>query len=368
MDRRTLLSTLAGSSLVGTAGCLDDPLGTETDTRAPTDETVETTPTDEAVGLSVTNEDDEPHSVSLRVEDGDETLLERTVDVDPGVGRLVEGRLVGEGAYRVVAELDDGPRLDYRWRVTSELGFLDIVVRDGGRLEPRQRAESTPTGGDGDGPYTVSGADDVLTPPNVEIRNWSDEDAVVAVSISHEGDRFFERSFEATTDREVLTEPVVASKAVYRVVAELRSAARRTTSGDVAETDDGRRATYEWNVAGNWPLLAVLVDEDGTLRIGCDWPHETEIAVENADEESRTVAVTLSDGEGVVAEATRTVSPGDGRVRLDVPMGDEFRLRVETEAGTDEAEYIDCYCRSSTAEISIEDGVPTVDSYVAVCE
>lgn len=358
MDRRTLLSTLAGSSLVGAAGCLDDPLGTETDVPAPiettpTDEVVETTPTNEAVGLSVTNEDDEPHSVSLRVEHGDETLLERTVEVNSGVGRLVEGRLVGEGTYRVVAELDDAPRLDYEWRVTNELGFLDIVVREGGRLEPRQRAKSTPTGTDGDGPYTVSGADDVLTPPNVEIRNWSGEDAVVTVAISHDGDRFFERSFEATTDREVLTEPVVASKAVYRVV---------------AETNDGRRATYEWNVAGNWPLLAVLVDEDGTLRVGCDWPHEAEIAVENADEESRTVAVTLSDGEGVVAEATRTVSPGDGRVRLDVPMGDEFELRVETEAGADEAEYIACYCRSSTAEISVEDGVPTVESYVAVCE
>lgn len=352
MDRRALLSTLAGSLLVGTAGCLDDPFettATETDTGTPT-----ATSTNVAVGLSVTNEDDEPHSVSLRVEDGDETLLARTLDVDAGVGRLVEGNLVGGGTYRVAAELEDGTRLDYEWRVTDRLGFLDVVVTDEGDLEPRQRAESRPAAGeDGDLPYTVPGADDVFTPPSVEIRNWSDEDAVVTVAIEHEGDRFFERSVEATTDREVVTEPVVASQAVYRVV---------------AETDGGRRTTYEWNVAGNWPLLAVLVDEDGTLRIGCDWPHELEIPVENADDESRTVRVTLSNGEGAVAEATRTVPPGDHRMRLDVPMGGEYTLRAETGGGTDEGEYVGCYCRSSTVELRVEGGAPTVNSYVAVCE
>lgn len=361
MNRRALLSTVAGSLLVGTAGCLSDPFETtpapsetETDTETTATTTDRAKPTGETVGLSVTNEDDENHAVSIRVEDGDETLLERTIDVNAGVGRLVAGSLVSEGTYRVVAELDDGTRLDYEWRVTGELGFLDVVVTADGDLEPRQRAESTPAPGeDADLPYTVPGADDVFTPPNVEIRNWSDEDAVVTVAIEYEGERFFERSFEAATDREVLTEPVVASHAVYRVI---------------AEAEDGRRATYEWNVAGNWPLLAVLVAEDGSLRIGCNWPHELGIPVENADDESRTVTVTLSDGDGVVAETTQTVPPGDRSVSVDVPMGDEFTVGVETDGGSDAAEYVGCYCRSSTVELRIEDGAPTLESSVAVCE
>ncbi|WP_411966783.1 hypothetical protein [Haloferax sp. YSSS75] len=310
MKRRALLSSLGGSFLAGTAGCLSDSPGTpETpqnpQTTRPTTTTNSRTTTqtdtpEQRAGIGVLNEDDESYTLSIRVTDGDETLLDKSVDVHagPGYGRGVEGALVGEGTYRVVAELDTGARLDYEWQVTDDAGHLEIVVTSDGELEPRQRS----AGGidDENLPYSVSGTKDIFAPPSVEIRNESDADATVTVAIEYDGDRFFDQTFDATTDREISTPPVVKSHATYDVV---------------AETADGQRVTYDWHIPEMWawPVLAVLVASDGTLRVGCGWPRTASVRVENTDDTEREVTMTLSDDDGVVSETTQVVAPARRR-------------------------------------------------------
>ncbi|AHZ23844.1 hypothetical protein E6P09_12720 [Haloferax mediterranei ATCC 33500] len=131
MKRRALLSTLGGSYLTLTAGCLSDKDGV-TDTQAtktnPTPPPKDTEPETQTpdyeprANLVVENEDDVNQTLSVRVRDGDDTIIDRSVDVSagPGFGMSVEDTLVGEGTYHVAAELDTGATLDYEWRVTYE--------------------------------------------------------------------------------------------------------------------------------------------------------------------------------------------------------------------------------------------------------
>lgn len=365
MKRRALLSALGGSLLAGSAGCLSDSSGTpetpqnpqttRTTTTTNTRTTTQTDTSENRVGLGVLNEDDESYALSIRVVDGDETVLDRSVEVraGPGYGRGVEGTLVDEGTYHVVAELDTGARLEYEWRVTDDAGHLDIVVTSDGNLEPRQRS----TGGiDDEGlPYSVAGAEDIFAPPSVEIRNESDADATVTVAIEYDGDRFFDHTFEATTDREISTPPVVESHARYDVF---------------VQTADGRQATYEWHIPKMWawPTLAVLVADDGTLRVGCAWPRTASVPVENTDESEREVTLTLSDDEGVVSETTQRVVPGTSNLPIRYPIGDEYELTVATPDGSETVSYVACACWSTSVSARVEDGVPVVESFQSWCD
>lgn len=365
MKRRALLSTVGGSLLFGAAGCLGDSAGTPETPRDPqttrpttaadTAATTRTRTPERRVGIGVRNEDDESYTLSLRVTDGDETLLERSVEVrsGPGYGRGVEGSLVDEGTYRVVAELDTGARMAYDWRVTDDAGHLDVVVTSDGELEPRQRSAG---GLDDEGlPYSVAGADDIFAPPSVEIRNESGDDATVTVAIEYDGERFFDHAFDATTDREISTPPVVESHATYDVF---------------VQTADGRETTYEWRIPEMWawPTLAVLIAGDGTLRVGCAWPRTASVPVENADDTAREVTLTLSDGDGVVAETTRTVAPGASTLDARYPIGDEYELTVATPDGEETVSYVACDCWSTSVSARIEDGVPAVESFQSWCE
>jgi hypothetical protein len=363
MRRRALLASLGSTPLLSLAGCLSDgsdaDRSTATDaestpaaTEEPTPEPTETAAPERRVGIGVVNETEETHALSIRLSEGDEVLLDRTVDVRVGVGTAVEGSRVGPGTYRVVAELDSGATLEYEWRVTDELGWLELVVTDEG-VRPRQRA----SGGVGDDyePYEVDGAPDIFAPPSVEIRNDSGTDAAVTVAIEYEGNRFFEHTFDATTDREITTPPVVASAATYDVV---------------AETADGGRATYEWEIPRewNWPKLAVLVAEDGSLRVGCDRGGETSVRVENGDDAERELSLSLRRGGTVASETTVRVDPGETTVSLAVPIGDVYELRAETSEGVDAGEFVACYCWTTDATVTVTEGTPKVDPSTYVCE
>ncbi|ELK55379.1 hypothetical protein D320_04897 [Haloferax sp. BAB-2207] len=370
MKRRALLSTVACSALGLAAGCLTDsdesvetptnPRTTTTTTDSTADSTTETNTSgpkpNPGVGLSVVNEDDEPHTLSVRVTDGDETHFDGSLDVGagPGYGRNVANDLVGDGSYRVVAELETGATLDYEWTVTNEARRLELVVTSDADLEARQRV--TPVLDDADLPYTVPGATDIFAPPGATIRNRSDADARLTVAIDHDGGRVFERTFDAATDREVATPPLVASHGTYEVV---------------VETEDGRTATHEWDIPEKWgwPTLAVLVAADGSLRVGSGWPKTVSVHVENESEAERDLTLTLvrpdgagadSDdvdgtrsGDAVVSETTRTVPPGESTVRFGVPIGDVYELTIETATASETVAYAACYCWNTNTTVTL---------------
>ncbi|ELZ99303.1 hypothetical protein [Haloferax sulfurifontis] len=393
MKRRALLSTVAGSALGLAGGCLSDtdaPTDTPTNpqtTTAATDGPAESdTPgpgSESGAGLSVVNEDDEPHALSVRVTDGDETRVDSSLDVGagPGYGRNVANDLVDAGRYRVVAELDTGATLDYEWTVTNETRRLELVVTSDAGLEPRQRV--TPALDDADLPYSVPGSTDIFSPPTAGIRNRSDADARLTVAIEHGGTRFFEHAFDAATDREISTPALVKSHGTYEVF---------------VEADDGRTATHEWHIPEKWawPTLAVLVADDGSLRVGSGWPEMASVRVTNEDETERDLTLTLvrpddadaggddaggagtDSGGTVVSETAQTVPPGESTVAVDIPIGDEYELTVETAAGSETVDYPACYCWSTTAEVTVggnsaggsnggDDG-PSVESFQYVCE
>ncbi|EMA04772.1 hypothetical protein [Haloferax denitrificans] len=396
MKRRALLSTVAGSALGLAGGCLSDtdaptetpanPQNTTATTDGPTESDTPESGSESGAGLSVVNEDDEPHALSVRVADGDETRVDSSLDVGagPGYGRNVANDLVDDGRYRVVAELDAGATLDYEWTVTNETRRLELVVTSDAGLEPRQRV--TPTLDDADLPYSVPGAADIFSPPTAGIRNRSDADARLTVAIEHDGTRFLEHAFDAATDREISTPALVESHGTYEVF---------------VEADDGRTATHEWHIPETWawPMLAVLVADDGSLRVGCAWPTTASIRVQNVAETEREVTLTLvrpddadaggddAGGTGtgsedaVVTETTQTVPPGESNVSVDVPIGDEYELTVETPAGSETVDYPACYCRSTDVTATVggdsagasnggDDGNdgPSVESFQYVCE
>ncbi|WP_148414348.1 hypothetical protein [Haloferax sp. KTX1] len=392
MKRRALLSTVAGSALGLAGGCLSDadeatetpanPQTTATATGSPIGSPTETDTSDpEAdpdVGLSVVNEDDEPHALSVRVTDGGGTRVDSSLDVGagPGYGRNVANDLVGDGSYRVVAELETGTTLDYEWTVTNEARRLELVVTPDADLEPRQRV--TPALDDADLPYSVPGAADIFAPPSAEVRNRSDADARLTVAIEHDGTRFFEHAFDAATDREISTPSLVESHGTYEVF---------------VEAEDGRTATHEWHIPEKWawPTLAVLVADDGSLRVGSGWPKTASVHVENEGEAERDLTLTLvrpddADAAGddaggtgaggtVVSETSRTVSPGESNLAFDVPIGDEYELSIETPAGSETVDYAACYCWSTNVTVTLEGGSsggdgggPSVESSQYVCE
>ncbi|WP_042661759.1 hypothetical protein [Haloferax sp. ATB1] len=386
MKRRALLSTVAGSALGLVAGCLDDsdesvetpanPQTTTATTDPPTDSTTETDTSepepDTSVGLSVVNEDDEPHTLSVRVTDGDETHFDGSLDIGagPGRGRSVENELVGEGTFRVVAELETGATLDYEWTVTDEARHLELVVTSDAALEPRQRV--TPDLDDADLPYAVPGATDIFAPPTAKIRNRSDDDVRLTVAIERDGTRFFEHTFDAATDRDVSTPALVKSHGTYEVF---------------VEAEDGRTAAHEWHIPEKWawPTLAVLVAEDGSIRVGCAWPKRSSVHVKNEGETERDVTLTLlrpddsdtagdgsdADGTGsedaVVSETTQTVPPGESNVAFDVPIGDKYELTIETPVGSETVAYAACYCWNTSTTVTL-DGSLLVESYQYVCD
>ncbi|ADE04988.1 uncharacterized protein HVO_2799 [Haloferax volcanii DS2] len=250
MKRRALLSTVAGSALGLAAGCLSDldepvetPVNPQT-TMATTDPPTETNTSepDSSIGLSVVNEDDKSHTLSVRVTGGDETRFVGSLDIGagPGRGRSVENDLVGERTVRVVAELEAGATLDYEWTVTDETRHLELVVTSDADLEPRQRVR--PALDAADLPYTVTGAKDIFAPPSATIRNRSDADARLTVAIDHDGSRVFERAFDAATDREISTPALVASHGTYEVSWRPKTAAPRPTSGTSRRSGAGRRS------------------------------------------------------------------------------------------------------------------------------
>ncbi|MDS0294759.1 hypothetical protein [Halogeometricum luteum] len=372
MKRRALLSALSSASVFGTAGCLSDSngstpssgatstatgipstTGTEASTPAATEASTPPEP-DDRVGIGVLNETETAHTLSIRLADAERgtEILAETLDVRDGIHRGVDGSEVGEGTYSVVADVDAGATLEYEWRVTPQLRQLTLVLTEDGGLEPRQRATADV---DDDLPYTVDGASSIHAPPHAEVRNDGDADAVLTLALEREGERFFEHAFEATTDREIHTPPLVASAGTYDVV---------------AEADDGRRATYEWEIPENyhWPLLAVLVDEDGVLRVGCSFSREAPVSVENRDGTDRELTLRLSSGGDIVAEATESVPPGGRIIALDTPIGGEYELHAETAEGTATADYSTCYCYSTDTRVRIDEGVPSIDSPRLVCE
>ncbi|AFK20484.1 hypothetical protein E6P09_12715 [Haloferax mediterranei ATCC 33500] len=178
---------------------------------------------------------------------------------------------------------------------------------------------------------------------------------MLTVAIEFDGDRFIEHTFNAETDREISTPPLVESHATYDVF---------------VEAEDGRRATYEWNIPENWawPLLTILVAEDGSLRVGCSWPRGKWISVENTDDVDREVMLTLSDDEGVVTETTRIVSPGESKLKFDIPIGGEYELTIETDDGSETVRYTACYCLTTRVTLKLENGAPVVESLLYQCD
>ncbi|WP_049967842.1 hypothetical protein [Haloferax prahovense] len=400
MKRRALLSTVAGSALGLAAGCLSDldepvetpvnPQTTMATTDPPTETTTETTTEtntsepDSSIGLSVVNEDDKSHTLSVRVTDGDETRFVGSLDIGagPGRGRSVENDLVGERTVRVVAELEAGATLDYEWTVTDEARHLELVVTSDADLEPRQRVR--PALDAADLPYTVTGAKDIFAPPGATIRNRSDADARLTVAIDHDGSRVFERAFDAATDREISTPALVASHGTYEVV---------------VEAEDGRTATHEWDIPENWgwPTLAVLVAADGSLRVGSGWPKTASVHVENEGEAERDLTLTLvrpadadtasddaggetGSGGADVSETNRTAPPGESTVGFEVPIGDVYELTIETAAGSETVDYAACYCWNTNVTVTLNgrgggdgdgggggDGDLSVESFEYVC-
>lgn len=221
--------------------------------------------------------------------------------------------------------------------------------------ETETRTESTATGTPTDGPYVVPGAERTFTPAAAEVRNESDDDATVTVAVEHEGERFFERTFDVPPDSTVTSEPVVASHAAYDVF---------------VATVDGRETTSEWTIPDqwNWPTLAVLVAGGGALRVGYGFGGERPVIVKNRDEPTYDVTLELLRGETVVAEATRSVPPGDETVALDVPIGDRYRLRAEVDGASDTAEYVDYDCWATDAAVRINGGTPSVEAMQYICD
>ncbi|WP_410767130.1 hypothetical protein [Haloferax sp. DFSO60] len=204
-------------------------------------------------------------------------------------------------------------------------------------------------------PYDTGSANDIFAPPGIDIRNESDEGVTLTVALEHDGDRFFEQTFDTAANGELSTTPVVNSHATYDVF---------------VETADGRQATSEWSVDGEWnhPMLAVLVDDDGLVRIGCAWPQTIRIPVENEDQTEHVLRVAVSNGEKAITETRQTIFPGTNQLTIDLPIGDTYELTVETTAGSHTAEYVACDCWSTDAEVQLKDGEPTIWYTAYACE
>jgi hypothetical protein len=203
-----------------------------------------------------------------------------------------------------------------------------------------------------DGLYEIPGAGDVFAPPSVQFENRSGGATTVTTTVSHDGTGFFDRTLDLAAGEETDTDPILRSEGTYQVT---------------AETAGGQRVSYEWHVTGNWPALFVIVDEDGTLRVGCGPGGEPGVAISNPSGDRRTTTLELRNDDGVVDARTLDVTATETVIRFDVPIGDEYTLAVETDGGRDTGEFVACYCRGSDVSVTLDDG-PTVESTAWVCD
>ncbi|KTG27416.1 hypothetical protein [Haloferax profundi] len=358
MNRRRLLGIVSGSVLVGTGGCLGATTTTPGDAVV-SDETTETSPDDgvetpgePVVRFTVENRIYRERFLSVHITRDGDPVVTQTVKTH-GVGkRGMDGELTPGETYHVVAELDSGDRFESDWKLSPNAQLLTFVVTVDETVSVVEVTSGDPLGADF--PYTIAGAEDIFVPPGLDVRNESDEDVTLSVALEHDGDHFFDRTLELGSGRQTTTDPIVDSHGTYDVV---------------VETADGRQTIDEWRVpeSWGWPTLAVLVAEDGTLGVGGGWPQEVVFPVENEDETASEVVTTIANRDEVVAETRQTVAPGTDRLTATLPLGDEYEVTVETDAGRDTAAYVACECWHSEATIHVEEGVPSIETVQYFC-
>lgn len=387
-SRRETLRRLAVAAGPLIAGCVTgDPADTVTSnatettaTRAPSEattrESTETTadPTETAGSdrhaprLAIENRDGVAHDVAVTIQDGGEPVFEASIEVNAGVGRLVEGvraALTGGGPYTVAVELADGTAGSYEWRRGGAFGDLTVqVTRDGG-IDFRQSVTCTPAcdplsrgGTAADLPYAAPGEEATWQPGDVEVRNRGADAVALTLEVAHGDTTVLSYRYDVPPDVVVSIPAVTATAGTYDVT---------------VTTGDGRRATWEWWVdeLDNWPKLAVDRTPGGAVRVGCgfrDYP--LDVTAENETGEPRTLTLALRRGDAVASEVTTRLDPNAAAtVSLPVPVGGEYTLAVTDGDGvTATADLVLCYCYRSEVAVGVTDGGVQVQAQTVVCE
>lgn len=385
--RRSLLAGVAASLVAGCSGLsgderrrepFDAPAQTtdsDTDTPPPTtaDGVVGTVTGEPLPGtyVSAQDQDSEDHRLTLTIARDGNRLFRRTYDINdgPGYGTLLEGPqrvATRPDTYRVVAKLANGPRATYDWRVGGVFeGFSVIITPDG--LDFRQSVECTPAcdpvSTDGTAaalPYAIDGNEETFTNGSATIRNAGSREREVTLTLRQDSMTVLDYTYQLMPDRIIEVPALTATTGDFEVT---------------LTTGDGARTEYEWSLPAedNYPSLLAIVRDDAPPLVGCGLGGGASVTVQNLLDDTRTLSVRL---ERPREETLRTIADrevsvageSEQTVEIEIPIGDEYRLTVESGGERARATIPFCSCYTGSPEVRVDEDGLELDSGVLICQ
>jgi len=206
-------------------------------------------------------------------------------------------------------------------------------------------------------PYAIPGAEETYQRGSVEIRNESDAERTVTLSIAHDDTTFFECQHTLESGESVSIENVTATAGEYTVV---------------ATVEDERSTTAEWHVptAQNYPMLLVSIRGAGEPVIGCPGDRTVSLSLRNEAESDSTVSLSLRRDDRVVAEKSVQIdTDATVDVSLTVPIGDRYTLEATGDAGRERATIATCRgYETSNITVVVDSEAIEIDSITLVWE
>lgn len=363
-SRRRLLAACGVALGSGLSGCLFgnsdtiDPGGMSSpppNTTTDVPDSTQGNTVDASIGAASRYDGDVMLTVEVR-RNGNQVLQEtKTVlgNVNQSLGISVETR----GDYTVLASLEGSAEARYDWQVTAGYdGQLEIRITSDGTVAFREHLSDGACTGD-NLPYTVSGNEQTHSESNAELRNDSGRAVEVNLSIAHDKTEFFDCTYDLDANQSVSLNGLTATAGEYTVVVDI---------------EGGGRTEYDWRIPPEyaWPRLLVVLPANGDPLAGCGEGSDHNIGVRNQTSDRRDVTLTLArDGEHVVQQTTSVEANAETTVTLSTPIGGFYVLSAETDAGSDEAEHVDCYCYSQyRTTVTLDGESPNVESRQQVCD
>lgn len=140
MFRRAFIAALPCVVLAGCSG--DDGSGDDsTESSPPADPSG---PAEYLGDFMVSNDSGSERAVTLRVESGDDLLLEETITLLPGFQKRVSNPIDSQGTYDITASLESGESTTYTWTINwcRDTGFLEFQVTETTEVKVIERVET----------------------------------------------------------------------------------------------------------------------------------------------------------------------------------------------------------------------------------
>lgn len=321
LRRRPFLAFL--SAVV--AGCGERRVGEATrgqrdETPASTQSTTNTIPEGPRVApqsVTLRNTRSDPVFVTVAVERNGESVFVESRQLVPGEQYTAGGVLATAGTYDVVVEAADGTRSGYEWDVVEGLDGLAVTLTDGFDFirtvrcgpdcAPLRAGETLgePLVGDGSGRWYAP-AEVVLANPGAA--------RTVSLTVALYGETLVDARYRIREET--------------RIVVPL---SYRSGRYDVSVETDRERVAGEWLV----PQEPTRVVDLSMGTMGCG-PANTELRVENADDQSHAVRVAV-EREGTVRFEDRfELASGEQRAVVPVDASGRYDVRVRVDGGSEQ--------------------------------